>query len=66
MNEKQTIIAILTAILLTLSFGMVRINEKLSDIRAINSGIRDDMNVQNCFILNDNDESFENCLNDYY
>ncbi len=37
----------------------------LSDSRAIQSEIRDSLNVQNCYLMNNNHESFINCLNEY-
>jgi len=37
----------------------------LMDIRAIESEARDALNVQNCYMMNDDEESFNSCLNDY-
>lgn len=41
------------------------IDEKLSDIRTIESEARDTLNVSNCWQMNDSAEAFEACLKDY-
>lgn len=65
----QTIIRIITSVaLIFIAFMMlgsiVNLFDTLTELKMINSEMRDTLNVQTCYLLNDNEDSFNNCLND--
>ena len=67
MKDTQNIFtkAVVLLFFIFLTFVITDVLSAVRDIRTIASEARDTLNVQNCYMMNDNEESFNNCLNNY-